>query len=190
MNNKIVLLFLLVLFAFWLDKFLIYNNQIKMNNICGDWLRFAKNVKIKNEILCANLRMEMSSPKHYLINNNIWVSYQYNKDCVKIDKLENICLTNNNGYFEKYIRSPNETNYSRSQKLPKGSFYNSVHNITHYYDVVCGYFLSLNEYVDKDINIYIEKCTVFDEINYLINYNGNFKKLSYSDFIIYEYKNN
>ena len=148
-----------------------------IHNIDGNWLRYAKDVEIKNNILCANLRMENSDYLVKRINGYIWQSYKYNKDCIILNGTNLIKLSNNNGKLELYYG--NDT-YSRSKNLAKGSFYDSVNNVTHYYDIVCAYFYD-NIYV-----MYKEKCIDFNNNDYLVNHNGNFKKLSYNDFIIYE----
>jgi len=127
----------------------------------GTWIETAKNIKYKNNILCAEL----------------YNGERYNKSCIKVKKDKDEYFINVNGEFDKIYHTNNfEINY-----FPKGNWYENATKIEFYPNRVCAKLKH---------KIWFYNCIRYDKNDYLINYYGLFKKLDKFDYIKYEYKQN
>lgn len=151
----------------------------KINNICGNWIDSAKDIALYDNLLCADLR-----------TNDSYVSektklFKYNGVCIKINN--DCCYDNVNGNFYSFCNF--NKNNLHSYFEPADLHCDKVSNITYFYNGnICGIFKLRNMHMHHQSNNKFltynmeEKCTKFNQTDYLINFNDDFMTVDKDNF--------
>lgn len=163
----------------YLFAVLVYNTHTisddDFSHIGGSWIKSAKNINYKDNILCADLRAHKFQTNDM---NNMYDMYSYHTSCIKVNKNHTMQLLNHNGHFEVY-----ETNEIFLHKLtfPKGSWHKAAYWPTYFPNSVCAYFLTnthttyIKAYGEsKTTNMYNEECFDYNEYDYIHTHKNKF----------------
>lgn len=156
------------------DLNLMANDDISL--IGGPWIRSAKNIKYKDNFLCADLRV-----RHFTTNDyhNIYHKFYYKNSCIKVQN-EFVNLTNNNGEFE--IETENNNNiFSHELTFPRGSWAKTANWVTYFPNAICAHFLvdTRKSYLKfsgawATTHEYNEDCIEYTNDAYLVEQSGKF----------------
>lgn len=165
-----------------------YNNERVLNDdishIEGPWIKSAKNITYKNNMLCADLR----AGKYYTNNRDrstISTKYLYKRNCTHVDRLDYTKLINENGNFKSYNTYANDRFSQNIGSIPRGPWIKKASrwsdSITFFPNTICAEFYKGMTYVyeskennNVEYSMYEEDCIDYSDSDTLDCIDGKF----------------